>query len=113
MHKIKSLNQYIHLPENNSGGKKRMQSSKPDVPGLPLRIVSYISFKMNMNKKTLLFRQYMLIDELIAHSDIVRCIEILSVVNSSLHFSLLVQKNIHLTTDNFLKVESGITTLSL
>lgn len=36
----------IYLPENISGGKKRIQSSNPDVPGLPLLMVSYISFMM-------------------------------------------------------------------
>lgn len=41
--KGKTKEHLIYLPENSSGGKKRRQSSKPDVPELPLLIVSYIS----------------------------------------------------------------------
>lgn len=52
---VKSHNQWkpnekTDLPENISVGKKRIQSSNPDVLGLPLFIVSYISYKMSMSK---------------------------------------------------------------
>jgi hypothetical protein len=36
-----SINAY--LPENIPGGKKRMQSSNPEIPGLPFFMVSKIS----------------------------------------------------------------------
>lgn len=38
----------VYLPENISGGKKRIQPSNPAVPGFPLFIVSYISYNMKI-----------------------------------------------------------------